>query len=213
MPPTWSGLVAARQRLCVAMLLHRRLGCFGPVLGWGAKACALGKTISMGDHAADLKSYQNPRNEVLQQPIKGRSDWLRISSGMVDVLSVVERWMPRACGYTVLWRRQDEVVAGTAGPWHHAINAMLDEDEDEEEDIDDDEDSRSEREDEPAACTARSVSRKRPRRSSRGATMASSATGTGTAVRGRPGGGHGSGRRLRKSARGAGSGSGSGALG
>ena len=30
-PPSWPGLVAARQRLSLAMLLHRRLGCFGPV--------------------------------------------------------------------------------------------------------------------------------------------------------------------------------------
>jgi hypothetical protein len=125
--------------------------------------------------------------KAVQQPIKDRSEWRRVSSGMADVFSVIETWMPRACGYTVLWRRQDEIVAGTAGPWHHAINAMLDEDEDE--DADGDSTSHSK----PAA----GVSRKRPRRSSN-ATMAAPAA-SGTAARQSS---DRRGRRLRKSARG-----------
>ena len=126
-PSSWPGLVAARQRLSLAMLLHPRLGCSSSFQDRCVLQSATAATPVPAAGATEL-----PRNLILQragkQLARKRRPVSLPCSGLSDVFRVVESWMPRACGYSVLWRRQDEVVA--LGPWHHAYTDDEEEDED-----------------------------------------------------------------------------------
>jgi hypothetical protein len=141
-PSPWPGLVAARQRLSLAMLLHLRLRCVSSFRDQRSIHSGTLKTPALP--SASAPAFAVSRDPVVRLPVSQLARSQRPlqlpSSGLADVFRVVESWMPRACGYSVLWRRQDEVVA--LGPWHHAYN----EDEEEEED-----------------CSCNGTSRKRPR--------------------------------------------------
>lgn len=125
-PSSWPGLVAARQRLSLAMLLHPRLTSCVPF--HHRFSFALDKSSRTSRSTSVSGPPPSPIFQVPDSRAARRPQPMRLPcSGLADVFRVVESWMPRACGYSVLWRRQDEVVA--LGPWHHAYS----EDEDEEE--------------------------------------------------------------------------------
>ncbi len=132
-PSSWPGLVAARQRLSLAMLLHPRLRCVSTFRDQSSvQSGTKQNTKTLGLLSGSAPPLAISRDPVVQLPDSQLAQTRRPlhlpSSGLADVFRVVESWMPRACGYSVLWRRQDEVVA--LGPWHHAYN----EDEEEVED-------------------------------------------------------------------------------
>ena len=129
-PSSWPGLVAARQRLCFAMLLHRRLRCVSTCQDRASLRRGTPTTPPLATASSPPSGF--PRTRVLQESASHAAGCHRAlhlpCSGLADVFRVVESWMPRACGYSVLWRRQDEVVA--LGPWHHAYTEDDEEDED-----------------------------------------------------------------------------------